>query len=117
MNALAKVEPLHAQTGPAEATNQGDGHAPDEPARVVPMRPTGSTTSDPQGHPQNGPQDSHSEVTPSDPVLAAQLESLWEELARQGAVVNRVPLDAHPDILRARIEHEARRIRALRERP
>lgn len=48
--------------------------------------------------------------------LARELMGLWEELGRQGAAVNRVPLDSPPEVLRARVTHEARRLRALAER-
>lgn len=48
--------------------------------------------------------------------LAGQLTALWAELERQGAVVNRIPLDSHPALLEVKIADEARRVRALRER-
>ena len=48
--------------------------------------------------------------------LAVHLMDLWAELERQCAVVNRVRLDAPPEVLRARIAHEEKRLRALAER-
>jgi hypothetical protein len=95
--------------------------APQADARVVPMKPTGFTTTGPQDHPQSGepatPEVDEPPTSDAPRALAVHLASLWAELHRQGAVVNRIPLDAHPDVLTAHIEHEARRIRALRERP
>lgn len=48
--------------------------------------------------------------------LRRRLMHLWAELERQKAVVNRVPLDSPAEVLRARIAHESRRLRALAER-
>jgi hypothetical protein len=84
---------------------------------VIHTPSTGESPEDRQGCPSSGPQADSAQVDDVAIVLAHQLETLWDELARQGAVINRVPLKAHPDLLRARIEHEARRIRALGERP
>lgn len=126
MAALTRAEVMNARDPTVDSGNAAidvprGTHARGTCARVVPMKPTGFTPTDPQDHPQSDPQDGLPEgrdpVDGDADVLAAQLMSLWAELDRQGAVVNRIPLDAHPDILRARIEHEARRIRALRERP
>ena len=48
--------------------------------------------------------------------LARQLMELWHELERQDAVVHRVPLNSPAEVLRARIAHESKRLRALAER-
>jgi hypothetical protein len=47
---------------------------------------------------------------------AEHLVALWDELERQGAVVTRVALNAPVDVLRSRIFHERRRLRAIAER-
>jgi WhiB family redox-sensing transcriptional regulator len=52
------------------------------------------------------------------PVPRRQLLALWDALAARGAVVHRLDIDALPDdIIDALCEHEARRVRALHERP
>lgn len=103
MTALTMAEVQRARESPPP-----DG----ETAVVVPMRPTGFTPIDAQGYPQTSPQ-----VAPNRSDPAGQLAGLWAELERQGAVVNRIRLDSHPDLIAAKVDHEARRIRALRERP
>jgi len=51
-----------------------------------------------------------------DTTLARELLGLWSELLDHGAKVSQVPLDSSPEVLRARIFHETRRLRAMAER-
>ena len=51
-----------------------------------------------------------------DTDLARELLGLWSELLTYGAKVTQVPLDSAPEVLRARIFHETRRLRAIAER-
>ena len=48
--------------------------------------------------------------------LARELLGLWSELLTYGAKVTQVPLDSAPEVLRAHIAHDRRRLRAIAER-
>lgn len=48
--------------------------------------------------------------------LGRELCALWSELLALGATVRQVPFESSPEVLRARVAHERRRLRALSER-
>ena len=58
----------------------------------------------------------HEGCAVGDTDLARELLGLWSELLTYGAKVTQVPLDSAPEVLRARIFHETRRLRAIAER-
>lgn len=47
--------------------------------------------------------------------LGRELCGLWSELLALGAKVTQVPFESSPELLRARVAHERRRLRALAE--
>lgn len=48
--------------------------------------------------------------------LAAELAAVWSELLSLGASVTQVPFDSPTEVLRVRLAHDRRRLRALAER-